>query len=157
MTTGMRRNEIGDKLLFQSVLAVDFVEYLLKPVEKRERRLAHHIEYCVFGVFGCHFEAAGYVACYQFLIVTAVDGIYLWVSADVHRQVVAHTAPDETFLYSGDCVGSFVDVEQRAVVVVEVGHGRGCRQEGRRHFWHTSKFLPCMAYMLADGPPRSLI
>ena len=134
MTTGMRRNEIGYKLLFQSVLAVAFVEYLLKPVEKRERRLAHHIEYCVFGVFGCHFEAAGYVACYQFLIVTAVDGIYLWVSADVHRQVVAHTAPDETFLYSGDCVGSLLDVEQRAVVVVEVGTWTGMQAGGPQTF-----------------------
>ena len=46
----------------QIFFPVNAVEYLFELSEKLERGLTHHLQYIILGVFGRHFEAAGYMA-----------------------------------------------------------------------------------------------
>ena len=62
VTSGMRRNEVGDDLLAQVFLAVDAVEDALELSELTERRFAHEHEHAVAGVLGGHFESSADVA-----------------------------------------------------------------------------------------------
>ena len=54
----VRRDEIWDDLLVQSLFTVDFVEEVAERVEQPERRLAHQLQYTVGGMFRRHFQPA---------------------------------------------------------------------------------------------------
>ena len=61
---GVRRYEVGNKLLSHSRLCVYSVEKCLELLEKAERRLAHHRQNGIRRVFGGYFEAPRNVIAY---------------------------------------------------------------------------------------------
>ena len=56
----------------------------------------------------------------EFLVVPVIDSIDTRVSRAVHREVVTNPTANERFLDLGKCINGMVDVEQLAVVGVEV-------------------------------------
>ena len=101
------------------------VEFALELAEEREGGLAHQGEDAAGCVLGRDFEAAGGVLFYEFLRVLPCGLVEGFVGVAVQEQVVAHAAPDEGLPDAGQLAHGVVDVEQRAVVTVEVGaHGR---------------------------------
>lgn len=67
---------------------------------------------------------------YQFLVVLGIGFVYLGVTTAVHRQVVAHSAANERLLHLWQRIHAVVDVEQRTMVVVEVGARLGVKARG---------------------------
>ena len=119
-------DEIGDNLLAETFLAVDVVEKALELLELLERGLPHEVEHLVAGVFGGYLQSAAHMAANEFAGVFAHGGIGVFIAAFVQQQVLTHATANEAFLHAGQLVYGMIDVE------------------------------PCMPYMLADGPPRSL-
>ena len=120
LTAGVRGDEVGDDLLPQVLLGVDAVEDALEVVELLERRFAHQPQHAVAGVLGRHLQPSADVMADQLagvLLCGAVGGLVL---AAVQQQVVAYAAADEALLDAGQGVDGAVDVEQLAVVGVEV-------------------------------------
>lgn len=121
VATWMGGDEIGDKLLAQVMALVYGVEQALELLELAERRFAHDVENPIFGMFGGNFQTTTYMVGNQLLIVASRSCIDFRTARLVHRQVISHAAPDKGFLDSGKGVDGMVDVEQRTVVIVEVG------------------------------------
>jgi hypothetical protein len=57
---------------------------------------------------------------YQFFRVLAVDAVDVVISRVVKQQVIAHTTADEAFLDAGKGIHGAINVEQPAVVGIEV-------------------------------------
>ena len=132
LAAGVAGDEVGDELLAQSLFAVDAVEYLLELAELAERRLAHEAQHAVGGVLGCHFQAAADVTGDEFAGIVTGALVHHRVFARVQQQVVAHAAADERLLDAGQGVHRTIDVEQRAMVGVQVGAHVGV--DARRAF-----------------------
>lgn len=58
VTSWVRRNEVGDDLLSQSLFTINAVEYALEVVELTERWFSHQIQHSVACVLWCHLQAA---------------------------------------------------------------------------------------------------
>ena len=127
---GVRRDEVGDELLPQGILEVDAVEELLELLEEGERGFAHDVEHRVAGVLGSHLEPARDMEAYELLVELGIDLVDGGIAGAVHREVVAHTAANERLLDLGQGVDGVVDVEQGAVVGVEVGARLGVQARG---------------------------
>ena len=121
VAAGVAGDEVGDELLAQALLLVDAVENLLECLELGERRLAHDAQHTVAGVLGGHLEASADVAGDEFAGVFAGALVHLRILALMEQEVVAHTASDERLLDTGQGIDGVVDVEQRAVVGIQVG------------------------------------
>lgn len=94
-TTGVRRYEVGDKLLTQTGFMIDTVEYPREIVIEFKRWLAHKFQYMGAGVLRGYFQTSRYMMLYQFAIVAAVGLVNTAVAGMVHRQVVAYAAADK--------------------------------------------------------------
>ena len=106
----VRRDEVGDQLVVEPVAAADRAEVVVEPLEKGEGRFAHQREHPLLGVLGSDFEPSRRVM--------ADDRLQVVASVE---EVVADAAADEGLLdplYGAD-LG--VEIEQRPVVVVQVG------------------------------------
>ena len=106
----VRRDEVGDQLVVEPVAAADRAEVVVEPLEKGEGRFAHQCEHPLLGVLGSDFEPSRRVM--------ADDRLQVVASVE---EVVADAAADEGLLdplYGAD-LG--VEIEQRPVVVVQVG------------------------------------
>ena len=116
----MATDEVGDDLLAEVQLVVDFIENLLEVVELGERWLAHDVEHRVAGLLGSYLEASAHVLGNEFAGVflrASVDGRVL---AFVKQEVVTHPTTDEALLDARKRIDGMIDVEQRAMVGVEV-------------------------------------
>ena len=121
LTARVATDEVGDELLVQVLLTIDAVEDALELIELLERGLAHESQYAFAGVLRGHLQASADVAADEFAGILqggAVDGL---VFATVEQQVVAHATTDETLLDAWQGINGMIDVEQLAVVGVEVG------------------------------------
>ena len=121
VAAGVAGDEVGDELLAQALLLVDAVENLLECLELGKWRLAHDAQHTVAGVLGRHLQASADVAGDEFAGVFAGALVHLRILALMEQEVVAHSAADERLLDTGQGIDGVVDVEQRAVVGVQVG------------------------------------
>ncbi len=119
--TGVAADEVRDDLLVQSGLAVDAVEDALEHDELPERGLPHEVQHAVARVFGCDLEPAADMTAYQFAGIVLCRLVRIGVVAAVQQEIVAHTAADEALPDARLAVDGFIDLEQRAVIGVEVG------------------------------------
>ena len=117
----MRGNEIGNKLLVESVLAVDVVEYLLEVVKQFERRFPHAVKHTVGSMLRSHFKASADMACDQFFKILRIGPGFVRCVRGSHREIVTHAAPDKGFLYSRQRIYASIYIGKRGVVVVKVG------------------------------------
>lgn len=118
--TWVRRNEVRNDLLLQSVFLVQAVENSLELVEQGERRFAHQVEHFVAGVLWSHFQSARHMEANQFLIVLPIHLVHFLIAGFVHGEVVAHTAADKRLFHLRHCIYGVVDVEQGTVVGVQI-------------------------------------
>ena len=118
--SGVGGDEVGDDLLVEVVAAVEVVELLFECFEEVEGGFAHESEDAVGDVFGGDFEASGGVAENDGFEVGAVAGVGFRVAARVKAEVVAYAGADEAVLDAGDAVCGGIQVEEGAVVGVEV-------------------------------------
>lgn len=116
----MTRYKIWYELLTQTEAVVGAVENRLEIIEEPERWLAHDLKDRVAGVFRRHFKTSRYMIGNQLFVITAVGLVDCAVAGVVHRQVIADAAADKGLLDPADSVGGVIDVEQRAVVGVEI-------------------------------------
>ena len=126
----MATDEVGDDLLAQVQLLVQLVEYLLELVELGERGLAHHVEHRIACVFGSYLQASAHVLGYQLAGIFTGGTVDGGVLAFVKQEVVAHTATDEALLDARKRIDGVIDVEQRAMVGVQVGAYLGVDARG---------------------------
>ena len=127
VAAGVAGDEVGDELLAQALLLVDAVENLF---ERLELGVAHDVQHTVAGVLGRHLQASADVAGDEFAGVFAGALVHLRILALMEQEVVAHSAADERLLDTGQGVDGVVDVEQRAVVGVQVGTHLGMDARG---------------------------
>ena len=128
--SGVAADEVGDELLAQVQFAVQAVEDAFEFVELLERGLAHDVQYPQACMFGCYLQASAYMFHDEFAGVFGGTPVYGGVFAFVQEQVVAHAASDKAFFDARHRVHAAVDVQQRAVVGVQVRadfrmHARG--------------------------------
>ena len=121
LTARVAADEVGDELLVQALLAVDTVEDALELIELLERWFAHESQHAVAGVLRGHLQASAHMAADEFTGVLLGSAVGGFVLAPVEQQVVAHTAADEALLDTCQGIDGMIDVEQLAVVGVEVG------------------------------------
>ena len=81
-------------------------------------------------MLGCHLQPARHVFHYKLLDVTPVGIVDAIVGTAVHGKVVTHTAAHKRPLHPGQRIDSPVNIEQRRMVVVQVGTRR--RMQARR-------------------------
>ena len=120
MTAGMGGDEVGDDLLAQVLFAIDAVELALELVELLERGLAHEVEHAFGGMFRGNLQSARDVAHDQFAGVFLSRTISLFVLAAIKQQVVTHTTADKAALDARQRIDGMIDVEQSAMVGIEV-------------------------------------
>ena len=80
----VRRDEVGDQLVVEPVVAADRAEVVVEPLEKGEGRFAHQREHPLLGVLGSDFEPSRRVMADDRLQVVAPV-----------EEVVADAAADE--------------------------------------------------------------
>ena len=107
--------------MVESLLPVDAVEDALELLEEGEGRFPHQLQHLWRGVLRCHLQAATYVVDNQFAGILACSLIDGFVLAVVQYQVVAHATAYEALLDAGQGIYGMVDVQQWAVVSVQVG------------------------------------
>lgn len=118
--TGMRRYEIGDELLLETIFTVHSVEYILEFMEEVERWFAHAVEHFVGGVLRGHFQSAAHMVGNKFLHVDAV-GLRNFCGVGMsHGKVVSDTAAHKRFLHSRQGIHAAVYVGEKGVVSVEI-------------------------------------
>ena len=139
--TWVRRNEVRNDLLLQSVFLVQAVENGLELVEQIERGFAHQVEHFVAGVLRRHFQAARHMEANQFLIVLAIHLVHLLVAGFVHRKVVAHAAADKRLFHLRHRIHGVVDVEQGAVVGVQIAAWLGVQTR-----WASAALAPLQVF-----------
>ena len=106
----MRRDEVGYQLVGEPLRTADAAEIGVELFEKGERRLAHQPQHPLFGVLRRHFEPPRRVVLQHRLQVGRIV-----------EEVVADAAADKGLFdaFHGPYLG--IEVEQRAVVVVQIG------------------------------------
>lgn len=72
----------------------------------------------VFGVFGCHFQAAGDMVSDKFFGICVCGLVAILVVRAVEQQVIAHAAAYEALFDTWHGIDGSVDVKQRLVVSV---------------------------------------
>ena len=72
-------------------------------------------------MLGSHLQTAAHVVADEFFGIGLGGLVHPSVVTAVEQQVVAHAAADETLLHPGDGIDGTVEVDQTAVVGVEVG------------------------------------
>ena len=120
MTAGVRRDEVGDDLFAEVLFTIDAVELALELIELLERGLAHEVQHTLAGMFGGYLQATRHMAGDEFSGVFLGGTVGCLILAAIQQEVVAHTTADEAALDARQGIDGMVDVEQLAVVGVEV-------------------------------------
>ena len=121
VTPWVRRDEVGDDLLVEMLLAADAVELALELEELLERRLAHEHQHAVAGVLRRHLQTAADVSADELARVLLGGSVGGLVLAVIEQQVVAYAAADEALLDAGQGVDGVIDIEQLLMVRIQVG------------------------------------
>ena len=116
----MRRYEIWNQLLSQTISAVCVVEYPFELMEKSESGFPHDAQYFRRCMFRRDFKSSAHMIADKFIEIFAVGSVGVFVSGLMHREVVAYAAPDEAFLYFRKRVYRTVYVEKSRVVCVKI-------------------------------------
>lgn len=121
LTAGMTADEVRDNLLFEIALAVNLVKDALELVEELEGWFAHQVQHFVRRMFRSYLQATTHMLAYQLAGVFAGRLVNLLIISLVQQQVVAHATAYKTLLDARESIDGMVDVEQLAVVGIQVG------------------------------------
>ncbi len=88
-TSGMRRDEVGDKLLVLAAASVLLLEELHEVQELLEIRFAHQAYHLRVGVLGRHLESSGDVLVHQLVQIAFRAAVFF-----IQQQLIAYAAAD---------------------------------------------------------------
>ena len=121
VTSWMAAYEVGYNLLSQMFSLTDVVEDSLELFELLERWFAHDSKHPVRGVFRSHFQPAAHMSGNQFPCIFVGRAVELFIFPVVQKHVIPYAAAYEALLDSVHLVHSPIDIQQGAVVSIEVG------------------------------------
>ena len=120
-TAGMGGDEIRYELLTQAALAVYLVEDAAELAEELKRRFAHDVEHIVRSMLRRHLQATRDMALYKLAGILTRHAVDVIVLAAMKQEVVPHAGADERLLYLWQGIDGMIDIEQGAVVGIQVG------------------------------------